>query len=1594
MKKFLSVLLSICMLAGSAPFSGLTALAAEMSGSCGANATYSYDPVTQTLNITGTGELYNYATEDDIPIKDFASEVKTLNIDKDIQFTIASELDSEPYYLIHNCTAVETLSIPCSELKTDLFEFDMTGAYRDTNGIEPDLDPTVVRLPAIKSLKQLTIKSTETATAVPEYFFNNYENLETVILDGGITEIGVGAFANCPELKSFTVLNDSCSLQNVFEYTIYGDGGEETDIHVDAVASPTIRAHANSSAKDYAAEKEFTLVALCSDGTENHNFANGEQYCLNGCGAENPDYNSTVITGSCGENATYQYDRLTKTLDITGTGALYNYSTESERPFAAFASEVKTLNIGKEISVEAIDWIADKPYYALSGFTSVENLTIPCSVSIFEIDMTNAEVDSNKMDDDAYQLLPAIKSVKNLTLTGSEANSTVKSYLCNNYENLETVTLDGEVSAIGIGAFANCPELKSFTVLNDSCSLQNVIEYTIYGEGGPETNKHVYAVASPTVRAHANSLAKDYAEEKGLTFVALCTDGTENHSFSNSKRYCLNGCGAENPDYSAPYSGSCGENATYTFDPKTGTLTISGSGDMWSYSEGTAPWDAYKENIKTVNISDGITKIGNYAFNGCTGLKELTMPCSAEFDSTAFRECTNIESITLTKGTGEMCDYAVLSVGVTSYMFTPWCLSRENIKNLVIENGVTRIGNYAFYNCTGLTSITIPESVTNIGSSAFSGCSGLTSITIMNSDCEIVDAKTTIAEGAVINAALNSTGQEYADKYDRTFVHFCLDGTDNHNFEATNRYCLNGCGAENPGYINTCGEKAFYTFNSETGNLTISGKGKMSNYSEGAAPWYVYKEEIKTVNIEDGITNIGDCAFCGCTELKELTMPCSAVIYSSSKTFRDCTNIENITLTKGTGEMCNYVAGPIVPTSYMFTPWYINREHIKNLVIENGVTSIGNYAFYNCNGLTSITLPDSVTSIGTGAFEACTGLTIITIPDSVTTIGNQAFDGCTGLKSILIMNPDCEIYDSAQTIAEGVVIYSALNSTAQEYANKYSRTFMPLCSDGTENHDFDISTTATCGEDGEKTYTCKICGYSYSEPDSAHVQEHSFETKVIKAATWLENGVKAKVCSKCGAVDESSKETLYLSGSCGVYVYYSFNAETGVLTIYGKGDMSDYITEKSGSSSQLGKTTRAVAVGINPLTNRFLANSFVTNAFASSVNTVSPFRGNGNIKKVIVEQGVTSVGDYAFEDCDKLESITMAKSVSVLGSGSLKNSAVTELVVPEGMTTIKESACADCGKLVSVQFSNTLVTVADRAFENNTSLREVYASESIKNIGANSFDGTNSVYYVPKGSTFETYALGSGKKTVSSSISFKSGKGSYSYTGSAVYVNKNDLTVKVGNTVYTNFSIVYKNSADSRKNPNSYSFYVTVNNKKTNSISFNVVADIKNLNVNLNQSSFEYSGKAKKPKAKITLKDGKNVASYYKLSYSKNTNPGTASVIINSNGNKYYKGSKTVSFTIKPKKASIKKLKAKSKAFDAKWKKHPGIDYYELEYSTKRNFKGSKKLKVYGAGKTSVTVSKLSGKKRYHVRIRAVKKANGKVICGKWSSKKSVKTKK
>ena len=501
-------------------------------------------------------------------------------------------------------------------------------------------------------------------------------------------------------------------------------------------------------------------------------------------------------------------------------------------------------------------------------------------------------------------------------------------------------------------------------------------------------------------------------------------------------------------------------------------------------------------------IPNDMTSIGDYAFNGYTGLASVTIPNSVtSIGDYTFYRCSSLMSITIPNsvtsiGGGAFYNCKNLKeVHITD--IAAWCgivfkswdsnpLSYANdlyvndalVTDLAIPNSVTSIGECAFYGYTGLTSVTIPNSVTSIGDGAFDECSSLTSVTISNGVTSIGNQAfwgCSSLTSVTIPNSLTSFG-EYA-------FYNCKNLKEVHITDiaawckiAFKRSESNPLYYAHNLYVNGTLVTDLVIPNSVTsiGHYVFSGCTSMTN-----------------VTISNSVTSIGASAFSGCSSLASITIP-SSVTSIGFSAFDDCKNLKEVHITD-IAAWCGIVfkSWDSNPLSYA-NDLYVNDALVTDLAIPNSVTSIGECAFYGYTGLTGVMIPNSVTSIGDDAFSGCTGLTNVTIPNSVTSIGfeafnccrgltsvtipnsvtnieamafywcssltsvtipnsvmsigNDAFSVCTSLDGIAILNPKCMIHENKNTLGspDKTTIYGYIDSTAQEYAKKYGYTFKTL----------------------------------------------------------------------------------------------------------------------------------------------------------------------------------------------------------------------------------------------------------------------------------------------------------------------------------------------------------------------------------------------------------------------------------------------------------------------------------------------------------------------------------------------------------------------
>ena len=673
----------------------------------------------------------------------------------------------------------------------------------------------------------------------------------------------------------------------------------------------------------------------------------------------------------------------------------------------------------------------------------------------------------------------------------------------------------------------------------------------------------------------------------------------------------------------------------------------------------------------------------------------------------------NNEYTLIISGAGDMTNYDLNGA--------PWDYFKAQIKNVIISEGATSLGSYALSDCSGLTSVTIPESVISIGDSAFLGCINLTKITFLNPATTIYSSSTTINETATICGYAGSTAQTYAEIYNMLFVSICES--------------LIASGA--------CGDSLTWEL-TNYGNLAIYGMGDMTDFKLSSATWYGFSSQIKSV------------------------------------------------------------------------------------VICEGVTSIGSYAFSNCSSLTTITIPQTLTSIGNSAFVGCSALTNIVVPESVASIDYGAFNGCTGLTSITFLNATTKIYDSSNTISLTATIFGYYSSTAQTYAEKYCRKFAMLHThiyDDWHKLDFknhiryctdvdcaafekvphswncEVTTYPTCVNTGTKTYTCTECeailiesvpvtgNHTYgnwqkhnddkhihycigADCDASETADHVWNNGAVTTEpTCAIEGVKTFTCDECGA---TYTELVPATGNhtFNDWEYFDGSMHTRACTDIACGG-EEFEEHKYNDiyCSVCGyvKNTAVVASGYcgDNLTWMLCDDGTLVilgSGAMENYSSTSPWYSyRSSIKSVVIDDGVESIGNYAFYKCT-LTSVTIPDSVISIGHSAfggcskltsvyitdlevwcnisfgntesnplyydplyyaktlyLNDELVTNLVIPDSVTSIGDYAFRGCSSLTSITIPDSVISIGDYAFHTCSSLTSVTIGDSVTSIGSAAF---------------------------------------------------------------------------------------------------------------------------------------------------------------------------------------------------------------------------------------------------------------------------------
>ncbi|CDD64023.1 cell surface protein [Firmicutes bacterium CAG:341] len=461
-----------------------------------------------------------------------------------------------------------------------------------------------------------------------------------------------------------------------------------------------------------------------------------------------------------------------------------------------------------------------------------------------------------------------------------------------------------------------------------------------------------------------------------------------------------------------------------------------------------------------------------------------------------------------------------------------------------------------------------------------------------------------------------------------------------------------------------CGKNVTYSFDAETGVLTISGEGDMENYNYENNPFYK-KSNIKTVIIKNGVTSIGDWVFYNCSSLTSITIP-NSVTSIGNWVFRDCTSLTSVAIPTsvtsigdGVFYCCESLTSIEVSNNnenYSSTDGVLFNKNKSELItypagktdseyaIPNSVTSIGSYAFFDCESLTSVTIPNSVTNIGVYAFYGCKSLTSVTIPDSVISIGDYAFYGCKSLTSVTIPDSVISIGDYAFSYCESLTSVTIPNSVTSICSDAFS--------DCTSLKSIEVS-------DNNKNYS-SVDGVLFNKDKSELITYPASKTdntyEIPNSVTSIDNEAFYYCKSLASVTIPDSVTSIDFSafGNCANLNFIIYNGTKLQWNAINISSCNENL------KNAIIKCTDGLIENGNTVTIDNLEYKLNDDDTAQIIGYMGESE-NITIPESISYEGytftVTSIGDSVFSNCDNLISVTIPNSVKRLGDnafGSVK----------------------------------------------------------------------------------------------------------------------------------------------------------------------------------------------------------------------------------------------------------------------------------------------------------------------------------------------------
>ena len=626
-----------------------------------------------------------------------------------------------------------------------------------------------------------------------------------------------------------------------------------------------------------------------------------------------------------------------------------------------------------------------------------------------------------------------------------------------------------------------------------------------------------------------------------------------------------------------------------------------------------------------------------------------------------------------------------------------------------------------------------------------------------------------------------------------------------------------------------CGDSAKWTLDA-AGTLTISGSGKTWDFIDedwnANAPWYdvSLRLRIKKVVVEKGITYVGTWAFYDCSEMTSVSLPTTLETMGAS-VFMDCTSLTSVTIPAGV----TAIGGD----------FFYGCASLKSVTLPDSLWDVGGCTFMDCASLTSVRLPATLLSISWQMFKDCKSLTSLTIPRSVVDVKQDAFSGCTALKNVTYTGTTADwkaltIYSGNEALTRANVRCTGSTVlTAPTLTLSVSKKGQPTlkwsavsgaagyqiwCSydsgDGTGPWYYRLTNldkgTASFTDDRElekgRTYTYKVRAVTSSGAVGSFSKEVTFtynpaaslaaptvtaglDDQGYPALTWpavpdaaryevyraasedgnfaqlaavtsnsytnsavltdgaayyykvraLDSDGEAGPFSDVVSVTYTARPALVASGKCGDSASWKLDAD-GVLTITGAGPMADYGAYGPWYIAHLTDIKKVVVQeGVTTIGDHAFANlSYVTSVtIPSSITSIGAhaFEKCRLGGAVTLPEGLTAIGDFAFSGSG-MASLTLPESLRTIGNSAFLCCSLRELTIPDGVTSIGTGAFCNAS-LTSVKLPASGVTLGDGLFQECENLTDVTLPADLTVIGPSMFENCGSLKNVtiPSGVT-------------------------------------------------------------------------------------------------------------------------------------------------------------------------------------------------------------------------------------------------------------------